>query len=347
MLVLVSTTVLFGCVGQEAFTKMARTGDTLSLALGGAPSHELNGIVSKSAMSVTIKDSSGVTYPVTLRYLFRLYPDPASMLTYSATYDFAPFVYTSRAYRQPNQGEWIAVIDLADPQTGVPLPLVPGPATFQVSTPDLVNSLPVLGVADSDGQLSAIKVEILGGTGSSHTFNLLGGNPGVLEPLPRLEISFNSTQVLPDFSAIGSATIIGGVGLTIDYDDAHFSGKFPPMVQGNINDPRILVHVADTSVSGNKVLNIVAMRSQRGIVVNPDPNNVQDSLTGGRKHSKISDLKIFISWDPALLQSGVIDSTNVGTVFPVSNLTVVDENGVPLVDASGAPLITPVVRLLN
>ena len=335
--------VLSGCVGQQAFTKVARTGDTVALALGGSPSHELNPNVRKVDMSVSITDSSGVSYPAKLRHLFKLHPDPASKLNYSATYEYDVSVFSSRAYRQPNQGEWIAVVDLVDPQSGVPLPLMPGMATLQVVTPDLTNSVP-FGVANSDGNLASIDIEILAGTGSIHGFNDYG-SPEMLEPLPQIEVSFDNSQVTDTYVDIASATVVGAVGFTIDYDDSFFSRKYPPMVRGNINDPRILVHAADIDDNGNRVLNVIALTAEKGIVANPDPNLDQDTTVPGRKHSKISDLRIFVTWDPALLTAGPIDATNVNSVFSISGVTVVDGNGNPLLGTGGGGLVTPVVSL--
>lgn len=335
--------VLSGCVGQEAFTKMARSGDTVALALGGSPAHELDPNVRKADMSASITDSSGVSYPVKLRHLFKLHPDPTSKFNYSATYEYDSAIFSSRYYRQPNQGEWIAVIDLVDPQSNTLLPLVAGMATLQVTTPDLVNSLP-FGIYSSDGNLASIEIEILDGTGSIHDFNDFG-SPGMLEPLPQIEISFDNSQITDEYVDIGSAIVVGAVGFTIDYDDSVFSLVYPPMVRGNINDPRILVHAADIDDNGNRVLKVIALTAEKGIVANPDPTLEQDATVKGLRYSKIGDLRIFITWDPALLAAGPINASNVNSVFQISGGTAVDTNGAALLGTGGGSLITPVVSL--
>ena len=328
---------------------MARTGDTVALALGGSPGHELNTNVRKEAMSISITDGSGVTYPVRLRHLFKLHADPTSKLNYRTMYDYDSGVFFTRFYRQPNQGEWIAVIDLVDPDTMFPPPLVPGTATIHVATPDLRDSIPVFGVPTAEGNLQAIPIEILEGTGSLHTFND-NGDPSVLESLPQVEIAFDASQVtlpIPDPNTVGdssfsAATIVGGISLTIDYDESFFKAQFPPMVRGNINDPRIHVHSSNVTVGGtNKVIKIIALTDQYGVIANPDPDRYVDLY--GRRFSKIENMRFFVSWDPELLNSVPINAANMGNVFHITEATVVDLDGNPLLGTGGDALITPVM----
>lgn len=342
--------MLIGCVGQQPFSKMARSGDTVALALGGSPSHELNANVRKQDMTVSITDNNTeITYPVRLRHLFKLHADPTSKLNYRTMYDYDSGIFFTRFYRQPHLGEWIAVVDLVDPDTLNPLPLTPGPATIHVATTDLVDQIPVYGVPSAEGNLQSIPIEILPGTGSLHTFNE-NGDPSVLESLPQVEISFDTSQIidpvedpvaLGDFS-FSSSTIVGGIGLTIDYDENYFYPQFPPMVRGGINDPRIHVHTGDVKAGGtNKVLKLIALTDQHGAIANPDPGGYVNYY--GRRFSIMENMRISISWDPEVLKTGPIDASNMGSVFQITEATVVDLNGNPILGSGGYDLITPVM----
>jgi len=337
--------VLSGCVGQEAFTKMARTGDTVALAVGGSPSHELDH-VEKSAMTINVTDSTGMSYPATLRNLFRVYSDPLSRYNYDNRYetDQAP-PWLSRFYRDPNQGQWIAIVDLTDPATGQPLPLQPGSASLQVNTPDLRNSMLAFGIQESDGSLGNINIEILPGTGSPHTFNtLMGtpvGDPSHLERLPHLEVSFDNSKISAPLNDVSTAEVIGGIEFTLDYDESIFgSPKFPPLVSGNPVDPRIKVQSAIINEAGNKVMRVTLLAPSKGVVASPDPENYLDSFY--LAFSDIRDMKVFVAWDPNYLTGGV-DTTNYQNVFQLRDFKVVDIDGNPITGVAGGYLVDPVI----
>jgi hypothetical protein len=335
LIVFLAVSSLTGCVGQQAFTNMARKGDTVTLALGGSPRHELSSFVNKNNVQVKITDSSAATYDANLRYLLKVYSDPANRYNYNSTFDNSAGNWFSQYYIKPNQGLWVAVVDLTYPGTSTPLPLAEGPAQFQVITPDLTDSIVTAGLPNSDGHLSQIPIQILAGTGSPHPFNDYG-DPVDLQPLPQMLIHFDNSAITPDFPY--AYTAIGAIEFQLSYDKTYFSdNKFPPMILGNINDPRInvMTHI-DKSLG---VYKVTVFAPFNGILANNDPNNLY-------LNPEIEEMKIFVVWDPAYLGQA-IDATNFNQVFTISGYKIVDLNGNPLVDGGGAPLITMQKELLQ
>lgn len=331
MFVCLLTLSTVGCVGQQAFTKMARSGDTVTLALGGSPSHEINGHVNKNNMVVTITDSANNTYDVTLRYLLKLYPDPSSRYNYHATYDTSIVPpYLSREYIDPNQGEWVAVVDLTDPGTGTPLPLAQGAAKIHVMTPDLVDSRPYRNFPATDGNLANIPIEILPNTGSPHPFNNWYGDPIDLEPLPQMVISFDNSAITLPYP--DNITKIGAIEFKLMYNMAYFNNNaYPPMILAYINEQRISVSYRLNAIEGYYKLMILPQNVGAGILAN---NAGVDYLK-----TKIKDIKVVVAWDPSFLNNS-ITAENYEQVFQISDYKVVDNNGLPLNDGSGNPLIT-------
>src|SRR3990172_3115609 len=125
MVLLVISSGFSGCVGFQAYPLAARSGDTISMAIGGTLMHETipGDQITLDDLDITIQQhingnsviDVNEVYPVKKRYLFRLYPD---MTSYS--WNFAS------AYGIPagQGGEWSVVLDLADPDTGNALPLL-------------------------------------------------------------------------------------------------------------------------------------------------------------------------------------------------------------------------------
>ena len=132
---------LAGCGGSASFPHSARAGETVLLALTDTddrmvgifdgvldnltplPPEEVFQLLQESKMQASIEDSAGAVHQARLGTVFRLYPDPTSLL--------------GRGELAPSgdefDGLWFAELSLTDPTTGAPLPLAPGEATISVT----------------------------------------------------------------------------------------------------------------------------------------------------------------------------------------------------------------------
>ena len=196
---LLGITALFftGCSSMQPMSSYARTGDTVTIALGGTEeSNALVEILKKEDIVITITDSNSSSYPVTFRHLFRIYPDHSS--TYVFNTKIPPGGNNYDAYIPPLLGQWMATVDLVDPTTQSLPPLAEGSATISVSSPAQMDSsflYTTLGAQWSwtNGNLASMAIDILPGTGTPNTLNYLGPvshDPMKdLEPLPQIVIS--------------------------------------------------------------------------------------------------------------------------------------------------------------
>ncbi|MBT8438128.1 MAG: hypothetical protein KJO91_00260, partial [Gammaproteobacteria bacterium] len=195
-----------GCSSMQPISSYARSGDTVMIALGGTfESNAQASILKKENVTVTITDSSSITSPVTIRYLFRVYADPTSGYGYRV-HPLNSMYGEIETYVEPYSGQWLAVVDLVDPVTGNPVPLAPGAANLSVSSPDLVSFIDHYGLGWpwTDGDLSSIPIEILPGTGSLNPLNYLG--PISKDPMLSLQ-PMHQIEVLPQGTP---SNVIGG-----------------------------------------------------------------------------------------------------------------------------------------
>lgn len=295
MFLMVLSLSVSGCIGFQPFPLAARPGDTIGLALGGSPQHETTGgqEITKDDVDITIEqdiDNSGTIdadeiFNVKKRILFRLYPDPVS--------NAANF---SVLYSQP-VGEWIAIVNLADPVSGNPLPLIAGQATMRVSTTKLQNLYTSYGL---EGDLNNIPIEILPDIGEKHTFNNNQySNIQDMKPLPHMAISFTGT------------TNFAAAELDIDYDETAFNDPSSAIrVIQNINKPDVILNYRKYDENGDGKIKIMLYT-----------NNGTSSPNG---------MKCFIVWNPGYLMSTVVDDgtpDESGDTFKVTNAKFYDENG--------------------
>jgi len=289
LLVLVSFGIS-GCIGFKPFPLAARPGDTISLALGGSPVHETTPgqQITKNDLSITIeqdKDGNGVidtneTFPVKLRYLFRLYPDLTSR---AANFNIMN--------KEP-AGEWIAIVNLSDPATGSSLALNQGPATLKVNSAKLKNNYYNM----FEGNLQNIPIDILSGTGQSHTFNnIVNGsnnfyNVNELQPLPQLNISLSGT---------GN---IAAASLDIDYDETILPNENYIKVRPYLNDLNVILNQRIYDDNGNWKMKIMLMTN--------DGSRLPEEM------------KCFIVWDPTYKAGTIITDT-----FNVTSAKFYDEIG--------------------
>lgn len=196
LMILGFLTALPACVGVNTFPMIARSGDTVSVMVGGSEKAR------KETIGVTLTDVNGQTWDLKslglVRSVFNLRTDGRANGLYNSTYSESSF---SWAYgHEPLQT--VLVTDL-------PMGIAPGQASLNVSLNATDNSS---GVADP----FTVKLEIISGTGSHDNFlrqNVLAGSPtavdfGKLEPAPHAKISFS-----------GSNTAIGAVSLVVDFNE--------------------------------------------------------------------------------------------------------------------------------
>ncbi len=299
MVLLVMFLGFSGCIGFQSFPLAARSGDTISLALGGSVVHETipGDQITLNDLDITIQqdiNQNGVIddnekFAVTKRYLFRIYPDPTSYV-----WNFSAEYYGTNYGTPVGQGgEWSAIVDLTDP-IGTPLPLVGNlPATLAVTTSKLTDNF----WYSAEGSLSNIPINILPGTGQSHHFNNDGGSYDAdfahVQPLPQLAIGFT-----------GSADI-AAAALDIDYNETvlMYSTSAIKIIQ-DITQPNIILNQRIYSDNGNWKMRILLM------------TNTGNIAPGA--------LKCFIVWRTSAITSGQIVTT--GT-FPVTSAKFYNESG--------------------
>jgi len=280
-----------GCIGHKAFPLAARTGDTISLALGGTRWHETGPgqEITLNDLDITIQqDQNGDSvidaneiFDVNSRYLFRLYPD----LTSNAA-NFGSFVNTP-------VGEWSVVLDLAD-SSGNPLPLSENqPATIVVTTSKLHNNF----YGSSEGSLSNIPIDILSGIGESHHFNndspFSDPNMANLQPLPQLAISFS-----------GSVNV-AAAALEIDYDETVLNNSNYIKIIQNVSQPKVILNQRVYKDSSNNWKMRILLMTNQG------------TLQPG-------ELKCFIIWKRAAIASG---QTVTAGSFTVTSAKFYNESG--------------------
>ncbi len=188
-------TVLFasGCTSVQTFSSYARSGDTVMVAIGGSETHVNSDMLKKEEVTVTLTDSAGVVHPVSIRNLFRAYPDPTSF-----------YSHTGWDVEATSQSQWTAALDLVDPATGLPLALATGDAIISISGTKLKN-FHVMGFDWTNGYLESIAIEILPGQGSRNPINYM--------PLARETLSF--VEPLPQVLVSPSRDVLSSEGLIV------------------------------------------------------------------------------------------------------------------------------------
>lgn len=183
----VGALILGGCAGTKAFTTAARSGETVTLAVGW------NVNINRSNLSATITPPGGgaINYSIgdsRIRAVFNTYPDPVSRLVvgtetnqslgYNANTNGTMLDATVTNYDK----DWAQTMVLLDLPSG----MSPGAATIDLKTGSTV--------------VSSHQIEVLAGTSSANTFQ---GSTGALsaQQLATLErttasvVTFSATTV--------------------------------------------------------------------------------------------------------------------------------------------------------
>jgi len=208
-----SVLLLQGCVAVQTFPLAARSGDTITLAVGSPDG------MTKNNTTVTFTSDSDALNPVdvtaNIRTISKVYPDKMSTAWFG---DHGNNLWGDLIPAASSHGSWLKVIVL-----DLPVSLPTGPGYFTVTvTPDV--TYPYLSSHVSDIQIS---MEILPGTGVSHSFsyvpysfnqNIIINPLSTLEPnkhvliKPRVQVTSNE---FPTYGAVEikvTAPIVDSIG---------------------------------------------------------------------------------------------------------------------------------------
>ncbi len=181
--------VLQSCVAIQSFPTVARSGDTVTLAVG-SPDGMTKG--NTTAEFVSNDPAFPASVNLEIRSIFKLRPDNTSQI---GTFNSAVSVISSFS----SHGPWLSVI-VIDLPPGLPL----GAGVINVTTEGVYK-------LDPDVNTVPIGIEILEGTGAPATFayddGFIGIQPGALSALEPLQ----QVVIRPPF-AENSAFPYGGIG---------------------------------------------------------------------------------------------------------------------------------------
>lgn len=305
-----------GCTSMQTMSNYARSGDTVTIAIGGSENHVKVPILKQEDLTVTITDAANVVHPVKVRYVFRVYPDP-----------------TSR-YMHPlwgvinNEYQWMAIVDLVDPATDNPLPLAAGPAIIALDSVN-IQTHKLFGVPTVNGEIDSVDIEILAGTGSSNPLNYMQAiNKNAMYfaiPGPQVEVK-PSRQVLK-----AEGLIVSGGEFVFSYVDSSFE--------------RDLMAVPTTS---DRYTQIAANRISQGdgtsllkvIITNPNGFVASDSIQPLGRISPFNGLSFSLFWWPLDGQPETVTDANWQDHIQLVSGKYVDRNGDLIPDLS--PVLTKV-----
>lgn len=195
---------LSGCAAIKSFPESARSGETITLAVGSP-----EGMSRQNILVEYYPDSEPSTpYDITpgLRSVFKLYPDKASKLM---LFDDSPFFPVDRIARDTGHAAWLTVITLDLPT----LPVGTGVIKVTPTSPSIIYGGPSENIENVD-----IALEILPGSGLADDFGFIPiafSGPitrtlSDLEPAPQLIV----TPPLLDQSS-GGDTRYGAIEMKI------------------------------------------------------------------------------------------------------------------------------------
>lgn len=293
-LVLVGLVIAFlsGCAGMQAMSSYARTGDTVSVALGGTEdSNALVEILKKEDIAITITDAASVTHTVTLRKLFRVYPDHSTEYMYES--GSAGGGNTMSAYTPPMLGQWVAVIDLLDPATQATPSIAVGPATLAATSVAQIDPLVLYsgnGWTWENGNLGSVQIEIIAGVGSPNTLNYvqpMSWDPmKTIEPLPQIIVTPSVVPVVQ----------LGGGSFTFVYDQAAFSTKVKAVPANH--DPNVQLMSTSTDLGdGTTELKVMILNPKGFLTTNRSQVGVGEIDLGGS--SPFRSARFNLIWRPS------------------------------------------------
>lgn len=195
LLTLFGVLLLTGCTAVNTFPVIARSGDTVSVMVGGSA------MVRKENLGVVLTDAGGHSFDLQalglVRSVFNLRSDGRAVGLH-----YVGYLSSNRSWLAGH--EPLQTVMVAD----LPTTASPGMATLAVTW---------LGVDDNSsdgGNPFEVSLEILGGSGTSDQFlrnDALGTRPanlGQLETAPNAKVDFGT-----------GSTVIGAVSLVINFDE--------------------------------------------------------------------------------------------------------------------------------
>lgn len=177
-----------GCVSVQPLSTAARAGDTVTLAVGSPQDMTMS-----NTSAVFVPETGGGATPVSIRSIFKVYPDKTSDAWLND--QLLPFIHQSTGHAP---WQTLMVVDL-------PASLPVGPGTIEITT---AASFPGLQTDIND---VPVELEILPGNGQPHQFPVFSSNfnpdpfPGNfsrLEPLPQVVFQLPGSPAATNFGAV-------------------------------------------------------------------------------------------------------------------------------------------------
>ncbi|WP_123711029.1 hypothetical protein [Sinobacterium caligoides] len=188
-----------GCISAP-LQRYAKTGDVLTIPFASMKKDTNGEYINHDDLTVTITpNGSTAPLPVKVRMTKRIFDEPASIN------NLLGMLGTTVA---SHDGEWVAIVELKDPETDKPLVLAPGPATISIASEKLTPF-------DNDNTYrldpAALPIEILEGTASK------------LPEFVRAHLEvlgFDDASMIVQPSALAGEERFGGMQLQFSYTPA-------------------------------------------------------------------------------------------------------------------------------
>ena len=173
-IVVLALNFLNGCVTGQAFSKMGRQGDTITLAVGSP-----DGMTKSNTVVQFISDIDSSTYDLPIRSLIRIRPDNTS---YTSLFDG---LFIANIEKFSSHSAWLSVLVI-----DLPNGMTVGNGKVHVTTAG------TYGIGNGVNT-ETIDLEIIEGQGSAATFDYfngvttgttLSGDLSLLEPLPQVVV---------------------------------------------------------------------------------------------------------------------------------------------------------------
>jgi hypothetical protein len=247
--------ILHACTGFQTYPKVARAGDTISIAVGSPVGMTKD---SNNTTAVYLPDSGG-TFPLTLRSVFNLYPDKKSRL-------YLPNSVTASLINSAGHEAWQTVM-MIDLPTNLPV----GSGSIQITSiaeyPSInnhINNVPIsLEIVSGIGQADTFSYEFGLGLSSPGDLSLLEALPHALITPPTDNEFYGAIEMKLLLPTTAATTLTEGK-LRVVVDDMTPSTFSNRTVTWTVNSNEELV-VIMMSASGG----LLANESRFSIVLKP------------------------------------------------------------------------------
>ena len=236
--------LISGCQSDISLSRALRTGDTLVVSLGDADPDGKNTNVTSTLIRDTdvtaeLVDNSYRTHSVKVRHVFRVYGDPTAV--------------NSKAR---DQAQWMAVIDLVDPISGVAPSLALGNGIIRLHSGKFV-------------ALQTVKTTIITGRGTPHPF--ISKNEPTYLGLDKLAFLKPAKQALVSVSGTLPQDVkLAGAEYRFDVPAVHSTDFIGDRVEA----------VAPAKLPANQQIYFEFMRTEREAPIGTDVRVVVTSTKG-------------------------------------------------------------------